>query len=160
MATWWICFYSHPMPWKIKIKSQKTKRPTTNFSWVVCAQKNALSNSAKSFCSEGKDRRTTRNAWGESKFDRVAKTLFPIDFWRNLPWSSHRLLRCLCHSASCQESFLVICHQCNRKKNIHLSISASTLLLHSVLQGCWSQRWGYTLDQSEHRRTNDHPTPD
>lgn len=45
-----------------------------------------------------------------------------------------------------------------QKKTIHPSISASTLLLLSVLQGCWSQRWGYTLDQSEHRRTNDHPT--
>lgn len=43
----------------------------------VCVQKNALSN--PSFCSQGKARSATRKAWEESKFDRVAKTLFPID---------------------------------------------------------------------------------
>lgn len=43
----------------------------------VCVQKNAFSN--PSFCSQGKARSATRKAWVESKFDRVAKTLFPID---------------------------------------------------------------------------------
>lgn len=109
-------------------ESKDQKTDISNFSWVVCVQKNTLS--TPSFCSEGKARSATRKAWGESKFDRVAKTLFPIDFWRNLPWSSHRLLRCLCRSASWQKCFLLICHQCNTTNHppIHFCINTSPAL--------------------------------
>lgn len=66
-----------------------------------------------------------------------------VSHW--LPWSSCRLLRCLCRSASCQECFLVICYQCNTTN--HPPIYIFLYQYFSCTQCCWlaGARGGVTL---------------